>query len=417
MNKNCLRSLFRPLISLFVSVVVLSLLCTPFISSASARFTPILSSAKDRTFSFPSPANASWSELLNRASNTPYFTFPSIWPREFLENLESNKDKSFQYGLGPDNVPFAVSKDGTKARYLDMTSTHVKLQLTNRRDIGEMEIQRFPANTWLLRFESHKGNSLFVRAIPDPTNDDPARMQLELVYKNKRAEAKYYGGASNEPVSKAGRDLNVIIEGVRNDKPLARLIQATNAFCTKAVLSGIMLSSSLHEPLSFLSCALDILECIERILLYAGSIGTLILLCGETFGLTCLNAILLHSVLGPIAVLKCNDAIQNCGATPPTAPRFAEACNEIGGFWSEGAGDCLPSWPTSQTVCESAAWIWNPIADVCQTDPPPPCDLFPDVCDSGGWSFQWCTCIPIDSPILLDVAGNGLCSYKCRRRS
>ena len=45
--------------------------------------------------------------------------------------------------------------------------------------------------------------------------------------------------------------------------------------------------------------------------------------------------------------------------------------------------------------------------DSCQSDPPPPCDIFPEVCENGGWSFEWCGCVPYPTPILIDVAGNG----------
>jgi hypothetical protein len=29
------------------------------------------------------------------------------------------------------------------------------------------------------------------------------------------------------------------------------------------------------------------------------------------------------------------------------------------------------------------------------------------VCDNSGWSFEWCGCVPYNTPILIDVAGNG----------
>ena len=52
-------------------------------------------------------------------------------------------------------------------------------------------------------------------------------------------------------------------------------------------------------------------------------------------------------------------------------------------------------------------WFWNPFADSCQSDPPPSCELLPEVCENGIWSFQWCGCIPYNTPILVDVAGDG----------
>jgi len=90
---------------------------------------------------------------------------------------------------------------------------------------------------------------------------------------------------------------------------------------------------------------------------------------------------------------------------PPILPEVE--CLAFGFLWSTAGFTCRGSTPTSQTDCEDFAWFWNPISDFCQQDAPPPCELFPDVCDSGGWSFEWCACVPYTSPILVDVAGNG----------
>jgi hypothetical protein len=63
--------------------------------------------------------------------------------------------------------------------------------------------------------------------------------------------------------------------------------------------------------------------------------------------------------------------------------------------------------PNNQNECESINWFWNPFADTCQQDPPPSCDLLPELCENGIWSFQWCGCVPYNTPILVDVDGDG----------
>ena len=83
------------------------------------------------------------------------------------------------------------------------------------------------------------------------------------------------------------------------------------------------------------------------------------------------------------------------------------ACDAFSFLWSSGAGLCRATPPTSQSDCDTFAWFWNPIGDFCQSDPPPQCELFPAVCDSGGWSFEWCDCVTYTSPILVDVTGDG----------
>jgi hypothetical protein len=67
----------------------------------------------------------------------------------------------------------------------------------------------------------------------------------------------------------------------------------------------------------------------------------------------------------------------------------------------------------NQEQCDYFGNYWNFAGDYCQLDPPPPCDLYPTTCDDGGaWSFEWCTCVPNVSPILIDVAGNGFALTK-----
>ena len=87
---------------------------------------------------------------------------------------------------------------------------------------------------------------------------------------------------------------------------------------------------------------------------------------------------------------------------PPLPP---DVCFLSGYYYFSDS--CHESLPTDQSICELNSWFWNPLNDMCQSDPPPPCNSIPEVCDEGGWSFEWCACVPYYSPILIDVAGNG----------
>ena len=59
--------------------------------------------------------------------------------------------------------------------------------------------------------------------------------------------------------------------------------------------------------------------------------------------------------------------------------------------------------------CETQlSWYWDPINDVCQSDPPPPCNVIaPEFCPQGPWDPVWCGCVTQTTPILLDIAGDG----------
>jgi hypothetical protein len=63
--------------------------------------------------------------------------------------------------------------------------------------------------------------------------------------------------------------------------------------------------------------------------------------------------------------------------------------------------------PNNQNDCESINWFWNPFAEVCQQDAPPSCELLPELCENGIWSFQWCGCVPYNTPIIVDLDGDG----------
>ena len=71
---------------------------------------------------------------------------------------------------------------------------------------------------------------------------------------------------------------------------------------------------------------------------------------------------------------------------------------------------CRADEVEDEGTCEENNWYWNFTNSTCQEDPPPPCDLIPEECDSGNggaWSFEWCACWYPNTPILLDIAGDG----------
>lgn len=66
------------------------------------------------------------------------------------------------------------------------------------------------------------------------------------------------------------------------------------------------------------------------------------------------------------------------------------------------------SCTVDEEVCEfEFSWFWNPMSDSCQEQAPPECNLLPEVCENGQWSFEWCGCVDYNTPIVLDLNGNG----------
>ena len=101
------------------------------------------------------------------------------------------------------------------------------------------------------------------------------------------------------------------------------------------------------------------------------------------------------------------DNPEACTSFSPPPPLPPDICYDFGYYYYPSDEGCHISLPTSQGDCEANSFYWNPLSAFCQSDPPPPCDLLPEGCDEGGWSFEWCACVPYYSPILVDVAGNG----------
>jgi hypothetical protein len=52
---------------------------------------------------------------------------------------------------------------------------------------------------------------------------------------------------------------------------------------------------------------------------------------------------------------------------------------------------------------------WNFSTNTCQADPwsPPPCNELPLECSPGVWSFELCSCWYYNTPIIIDVDGDG----------
>lgn len=300
-------------------------------------------------------------------------------------------------------IPFAKKDDGSKARFIDLSVNRIKIQITHRRDLGEVEIERFPRQTSVVQFKARTGGTLIVRTSAEPGTEDGSSVKFQ--YKKGKTELKMDERNRKEPSFTATKELQVLLSAVNHDRDLIDLIQATNTFCEKSVVSGVLFSSLNSQ----LSCALEVAKCYAAIAAYISGIAALILLCPETIGLTCFLAILAHPALGPIAVLQCISAYEACGVARPTATpspgEFQNACFELGGYWY--GENCFPTLPTSQGECEIYSLFWNPFSDQCQPEPPPTCTLEPTVCETGTWSFLWCDCVPYTSPIVVDLDGDG----------
>jgi hypothetical protein len=109
-------------------------------------------------------------------------------------------------------------------------------------------------------------------------------------------------------------------------------------------------------------------------------------------------------VFSILVVDKVTEKIRkNCAI--PLVQFDAVFCNDNGQFLFLKSRSCSP--PNNEEECNNINWFWNPFSDICQEDAPPECNLLPELCENGQWSFEWCGCVGYPTPIVVDVNGDG----------
>ena len=76
--------------------------------------------------------------------------------------------------------------------------------------------------------------------------------------------------------------------------------------------AGVAVDSSSMTEEEKIQCATAILTCLASVGGYVSAMAGLISACAGTFGAGCLGALLLHPILGPLAVLLCSNAVNKC---------------------------------------------------------------------------------------------------------
>lgn len=145
------------------------------------------------------------------------------------------------YGLDPDRVLFALKTDGTKARYLSLCATHVKLQIVKGVSIGEVEYSRVSPTETLTTFAPAGGNKLLVRSTATPqrlrSKDDPG---LNLIFQLKGDQAVLNSDASpNQRGAGGDRKLEALVQDARANQTLTTLLTESGDFLNAASLAGL----------------------------------------------------------------------------------------------------------------------------------------------------------------------------------
>lgn len=131
------RSFHTILCAVLVTALTVSLSTMPSSGAASRVSISRVSTARSQPIRSSSSLDWAFAKYLGDRSGTAI---------DYLNNLDWNTDKSFEYGFDPDGVTFARKADGTKARYVALSPDHVKLEISKQGELGNVEIQRYPSD-------------------------------------------------------------------------------------------------------------------------------------------------------------------------------------------------------------------------------------------------------------------------------
>src|SRR5207237_9057970 len=83
--------------------------------------------------------------------------------REYGNTLDRVASSLFYYGVDPDETAFAQIPDGTRGRFLDLSTNHFRLEVVRGRRLGEAEFTRLSAYETLTKVMPTDGDDLYVR--------------------------------------------------------------------------------------------------------------------------------------------------------------------------------------------------------------------------------------------------------------
>lgn len=106
---------------------------------------------------------------------------------DYSKILMAPQNKSFHYGVDRDNVPFAQNANGIKARYLNLSTDHFRLEIVEGKKVGEVEFVYLSKNETLAQFKTGAGYPLIVRTITQKGSDGATKIHLTFQYRSEKS--------------------------------------------------------------------------------------------------------------------------------------------------------------------------------------------------------------------------------------
>ena len=172
-------------------------------------------------------------------------TFPLLGSSQSVSTQTSvrtetlNSQLPFSYGLDWDGIPFAQKADGTKGRFIDLSPTHIRLQVAKQRPMGEMEIRWLSKDELVVSFTSSDGESFFVTSTLPARNEGGQEDDSSPTSNNKQDNTKVTLQFRNQRVilnSKEIREAGQLPSSV--EKELVRMVADVRTSDTLQSLMG-----------------------------------------------------------------------------------------------------------------------------------------------------------------------------------
>jgi hypothetical protein len=225
-------------------------------------------------------------------------------------NTAADDEQPTAKGLDPDGVPFVLRSDGTKARYVQIKPTIVKIQLNkNGINNGSVEFRSLAGREFSAKYTPSKGKifSAVTKVLAVSKNAKLlARLTLEYGKDKVVLEGDDQFSSQDVPPETA-KLLETFSEKLRADTNLRSLFSTTRFFVKK---------STLESALPFMadsSCGWAAASCLVSLVEYGLGWALIIEVCGLTAGAGCIAALLFHPAAAALVAKHCADAVDACG--------------------------------------------------------------------------------------------------------
>ncbi|MBV9923600.1 MAG: hypothetical protein JOZ96_01060 [Acidobacteria bacterium] len=221
--------------------------------------------------------------------------------------------ESASYGRDRDGVPFALRADGTKGRFLSISSKLIKIEIQKGADkVGVAEFRRLPDNQLLSTFKADKDSeSLSFRAglTAAPVADHTPSIRLSIQYRKHKVDFTSNGpSAAQQAAPEVDKEFQGLVSDLRANEGMSRLLKQVQFFSSKTTLRGISPLLAFTD-----SCGWSATSCVASLVEYGLGAALIIEVCGVTVGVGCLLALAFHPVAGALVARHCADALKACG--------------------------------------------------------------------------------------------------------